>query len=93
MPQNGILEMELFYVWGIDLIRAFPPSHDMFYILVTVDYVSKWMEAIASPTDDSKVVMKFLKKNIFTRFDTLRAILNDNRTVLQHSFGVSLEEI
>jgi len=47
---------------------------------VVVDYVSKWVEAIASPTNDSKVVLKFLKKNIFTRFGTPRVLLSNNGT-------------
>jgi len=58
----------------------FPPFHNNLYILVAVDYVSKWVEAIASLTNDSKVVLKFLKKNIFTRFGTLRALLSENGT-------------
>jgi len=57
-----------------------PPFHYNLYILIAVDYVSKWMEAIASPTNDSMVVMKFLKKNIFIRFCILRAFLSDNGT-------------
>ncbi|XP_057733853.1 uncharacterized protein LOC130949033 [Arachis stenosperma] len=55
MPQQGILEVELFDVWGIDFMRPFPPSHSNNYILVAVDYVSKWVEAVASPTNDAKV--------------------------------------
>ena len=72
--------MELFYVWRIDFIGSFPSSHNNLYILVAVDYVSKWVEVIVSPTNDSKLVMKSLKKNIFTRFGTLRALLGDNGT-------------
>ena len=55
-------EVELFDVWGIDFIGPFPLSFRNEYILVAVDYVSKWVEAIATPTNDSKVVIKFLKK-------------------------------
>jgi len=62
MPQSGIPEVELFDVWGIDFVGPFPPSHNNLYILVAVDYVSEYVEAIASPTDDSKVFLKFLKK-------------------------------
>jgi len=50
------------------------------YILVVVDYVSKWVEAIPSRTNDNKVAIKFLKKNIFLRFGTPRAIINNNDT-------------
>ena len=59
----------------------FPPSHNNnLYIVVAVDYVSNWVEVIASPTNDSKEVIKFFKKNIFTRFSTPTALLSDNGT-------------
>ena len=45
-----------------------------------MDYVSKWVEAIPSKTNDNKVVIKFLKENIFSRFRIPRAIINDNGT-------------
>ena len=47
---------------------------------MAVDYVSKWVEAIATQTNDAKVVIKFLKKNIFTRFGMPWALLSDNGT-------------
>ena len=65
MPLNPILEIELFDVWGIDFIGPFPNSFGNQYILVAVDYVSKWVEAIPCKTNDNKVVIKFLKENIF----------------------------
>ncbi|XP_057723977.1 uncharacterized protein LOC130939928 [Arachis stenosperma] len=55
MPQQGILEVELFDVWGIDFMGPFSISHSNNYILVAVDYVSKWVEAVALPTNDAKV--------------------------------------
>jgi len=45
MPLNFILEVEIFDVWGIDFMGPFPSSRGNKYILVTVDYVSKWVEA------------------------------------------------
>ena len=42
-----------------------------------MDYVSKWVEAIATPTNDARVVVKFMKKHIFTRFGTPRAVISD----------------
>jgi len=44
---------------------------------MAVDYVSKWVEAVALPTNDAKWVIKFLKKNIFSRFEIPRAIISD----------------
>ncbi|KAJ9544667.1 hypothetical protein OSB04_024374 [Centaurea solstitialis] len=68
MPLNSILEVELFDVWGIDFMGPFPSSHSNKFILVAVDYVSKWVEAIATPTNDARVVTKFFKRLIFPRF-------------------------
>ena len=47
LPLNPILVIELFDVWGIDFMGPFVSSHGMKYILVAVDYVSKWVEVIA----------------------------------------------
>ena len=76
-PLNNIMEVEIFDVWGINFMGSFPPSFGQLYILLAVDYVSKWVEAIATPTNDAKVVLKFLQKNIFTRFRAPRAIISD----------------
>ena len=46
MPMNPILIVELFDVWGIDFMGPFPMSFCNSYILVGVDYVSKWVEVI-----------------------------------------------
>ncbi|XP_058746143.1 uncharacterized protein LOC131619017 [Vicia villosa] len=80
MPQNSMLEVELFDVWGIDFMGPFPPSFGKNYILVAVDYVSKWVEAVALPSNDAKVVVKFLKENIFARFGVPRALISDEGT-------------
>ncbi|KAL5578548.1 hypothetical protein UlMin_020247 [Ulmus minor] len=77
MPLTNILVIELFDVWGIDFMGPFPPSFSNKFVLVAVDYVSKWVEAVALPTNDSRVVIRFLKKNIFARFGTPRAIISD----------------
>jgi len=76
MPLQSILEVEVFDCWDIDFVGSFPSSFSNEYILVAVDYVSKWVEAVASPKADSKTVVKFLKKNIFTRFGTPRVLIS-----------------
>ena len=80
MPLNPILIIDIFDVWGIDFMGPFPNSFGNLYILVGVDYVSKWVEAIACHTNDHKVVLRFLKENIFSRFGSPRAIISDNGT-------------
>nr|CAN71407.1 hypothetical protein VITISV_031030 [Vitis vinifera] len=80
MPLNPILIVDLFGVWGIDFMGPFPMSFGHSYILVGVDYVSKWVEAIPCRTNDHKVVLKFLKENIFSRFGVPKAIISDGGT-------------
>ncbi|GJY76878.1 reverse transcriptase domain-containing protein [Tanacetum coccineum] len=79
MPQNAIQVCEIFDVWGIDFMGPFPSSHGNKYILVAVDYLLKWVEAKALPTNDARVVVKFLK-SLFARFGTPRAIISDRGT-------------
>nr|GEZ19005.1 reverse transcriptase domain-containing protein [Tanacetum cinerariifolium] len=76
MPQNSIQICEIFDVWGINFMGPFPFSRGNKYILVAIDYLSKWVEAKALPTNDARVVCKFLK-SIFAIFGALRAIISD----------------
>lgn len=62
--------VEFFDVWGMDVRESFVPSNSNLYILAAVDNVSKWFEAQVFPTNDAKVVIRFLKKNIFIKFGT-----------------------
>nr|GEW03984.1 reverse transcriptase domain-containing protein [Tanacetum cinerariifolium] len=79
MLQNAIQVCEIFDVWGIDFMGPFPNSKGNKYILVDVDYLAKWVEARALPTNDARVVVKFLK-SLFSRFGTPKAIINDRGT-------------
>ena len=77
MPLNLILVVDLFDVWGIDFMGPFPSSFGYIYILVGVDYVSKGVEAMPCRAADHRVVLKFLKENIFSRFGVPKAIISD----------------
>nr|GEY89178.1 reverse transcriptase domain-containing protein [Tanacetum cinerariifolium] len=76
MPQNSIQVCEIFEVWGIDFMGPFPSSKGNKYILVAVDYLSKWVEAKALPTNDARVLVKFLK-SLFSQLGTQKAIISD----------------
>nr|GEX45121.1 reverse transcriptase domain-containing protein [Tanacetum cinerariifolium] len=79
MPHNSIQVCEIFDVWGIDFMGPFPSSKGNKYILVAVDYLSKWVEAKALPTNNARVVVKILK-SLFSRYGTPKAIISDRGT-------------
>ncbi|GKB08540.1 reverse transcriptase domain-containing protein [Tanacetum coccineum] len=60
MPLNSIQVCEIFDVWGIDFMGPFPSSRGNKYILVAIDYLSKWVEAKALPTNDARVVLPLI---------------------------------
>ncbi|CAM8987216.1 unnamed protein product [Rhodiola kirilowii] len=80
MPQVPILVNDVFDIWGIDFMGPFPISCGFAYILVAVDYVSKWVEAKATRCDDPKTVVDFLRTNIFCRYGVPKAIISDQGT-------------
>ena len=62
---NPILTIKIVDCWGIDFMGPFPQSNHNEYILLAVEYVSKWVEAIPTRKNDHKTVIAFLKENIF----------------------------
>ncbi|GJY85416.1 reverse transcriptase domain-containing protein [Tanacetum coccineum] len=65
--------------YGLDFMGPFPQYRGNKYILVAVDYVSKWVEAQALPTNDAHVVVKFLR-SLFARFGVPKALISDRGT-------------
>ena len=80
MTLNLILVVDIIDVWGLDFIGSFPTSFGYSYILVGVDFVSKWVEAIPCKTNDHRVVLKFLKENVFSKFGVSKVIISDGGT-------------
>ena len=62
IPLQGILVVQIFYVWGIDFIEPFPSSFGNIYILLDVDYVSKWVEATICAINDVITMVGFIQK-------------------------------
>ena len=77
MPLKPILEVEIFDLWGIDFMGPFPKVNGYEYILMAVDYVSKWVEDVATRTNTSKVVPEFVESHIFCRYGCPRAMISD----------------
>ncbi|GJT68391.1 reverse transcriptase domain-containing protein [Tanacetum coccineum] len=74
---------DVFDIWGLDFMRPFPNSKGNKYILVAVDYVSKWVKAQALPTNDARVVIKFLRR-LFARFRVSKALLGFGAAAKNH---------
>ena len=64
----------------------FPPSFGLLYILISIDYVSKWVETIPCRNNDHRTMIRFLKENILSRFEITQAIISDG----MHTFAINL---
>ncbi|GJS90890.1 reverse transcriptase domain-containing protein [Tanacetum coccineum] len=84
MPQNAIKVCEIFNIWGIDFIGLFPSSRGNKYILMAVDYLSKWVKAKVLPTNDARVICRFLK-SLFSCFGTPRAIISGREITINEN--------
>ena len=80
MPLTPILVCEIFDVCGIDFMGQFPSYFGNAYILLAMNYVSKWVEAKAIRTNNAKVVVDFVKSNIVVRFGIPKAVISDRGT-------------
>ncbi|CAM9000219.1 unnamed protein product [Rhodiola kirilowii] len=90
MPQMPIVVDEIFDIWGIDFMGPFPSAYGLQYILVAVDYVSKWVEAKATKHDDGKTVVDFLRTNIFCRYGVPKAVISDQGSHFCNRFVASV---
>jgi hypothetical protein len=74
------IQIDLFNVWGIEFMGPFKNSHGYEHILVMVDYVSKWVEAIPCRKASTEESIAMFKSMIFPRFDTPRILISDGGT-------------
>ena len=72
MSLNNIHEVKIFDVWGIDFMDPFPHSFGKLFILLAINYVSKWVEAISTEKNDARIVVQFIHRNILTWFGAPR---------------------
>ena len=80
MPLHNVYVCEIFDVGAIDFVGPFSPSFGFTYILMLIDYVSKWIEAMATRPGDAKTAMKDVKSLILHRYGVPRAIISDRGT-------------
>jgi hypothetical protein len=77
MPLVNNLQIELFDIWGIDYMGPFPPSKKCAYILVAMDYVSKWVEALPCKKAENMSSKRMFEEIIFPRFRVPRIVISD----------------
>jgi hypothetical protein len=80
MPLKYNLQIDIFDVWGIDFMGPFKNSFGFEYILVMVDYVSKWVETIPCRKASTEESITMIKNVIFPRFGTPRILISDGGT-------------
>jgi hypothetical protein len=81
---NYSLVIEPFDCWGFDFMGPFPPLEGYTHILVVVDYVTKWVEAIPTKSADGETLLKMLKDVIFPRFGVPRYHMTDGGSYFIH---------
>ena len=84
MPMNYSLVIEPFDIWGFDYMGPFPASNGYTHILVAVDYVTKWVEAISTSSVDHNSSIKMLKEVIFPRFGVPRYLMTNGGSHFIH---------
>ena len=77
MPLQYNMQIEIFDVWGIDFMGPFPKSHNSEYILVAIDNVSKWVEALPCRATDAKHARRMFHEVSFPRFGTPKMVISD----------------
>ena len=81
MPLQPQVLIEPFERWALNFVGPITPiSKGKSYILVCINYVTKWIEAKALPKDTEQAVADFLYEDIFTRFDIPKEIVTDQGT-------------
>ncbi|MCO5596584.1 hypothetical protein L7F22_050649 [Adiantum nelumboides] len=86
MPLRPMMGARAFAKWEIDFVGPCPPadkSHAQ-YIIVAIDYLTKWVEAKATTRNDAKTTAQFLYENIFTRYGLPIEIVSDRGTHFIH---------
>jgi len=83
-----------FAMWGIDVIGAIKPkaSNGHRFILVAIDYFTKWVEGTSYTNVTRKVVVKFTKKELIHRYGLPNKIITDNATNLNNQMMKELCE-
>ncbi|XP_074283365.1 uncharacterized protein LOC141607914 [Silene latifolia] len=97
VPPSMLYTMTLpwpFSTWGIDIIGKINPSgtRGHCFILVAIDYFTKWVEAKSYKVLNAKDVFKFIQNDIICRYEVPHEFINDYETHFQAETTVILEK-
>jgi transposase InsO family protein len=94
MPLTLNLQIDIYDVWGIDFMGPFPNSEGCEYILIVVDNVSKWVEALPCRAADAMHSKKMFDEVIFLRYGVPRIVISDGGShFIDRTFRKSLLEV
>jgi len=94
MPLTANLQIDIFDVWGIDIMGPLLKSEGCEYILVAVDYVSKWVEALPCQTADALQSKKMFHEVIFPRYGIPLIVISDGGLhFIDRTFRKALPEV
>jgi hypothetical protein len=94
MPLTSNPQIDIFDVWGIDFMGPFPNSEGCEYIMLAIDYVSKWVEALPCQVADAIHSKKMFHEVIFPRYGVPRIVISDGRShFIDQTFQKALSEV
>jgi transposase InsO family protein len=94
MPLTLNVQINIFDVWGIDFMGPFPNSKGCEYILVSVNYISKWVEVLPCWPADAMHSKKTFHEVIFLRYGVPRIVISDARShFIDQTFWKALSEV
>jgi hypothetical protein len=94
MPLTSNLQIDIFNVWGIDFMGPFPNSEGYEYILVAIDYVSKWVKALPCWAADAMHSKKMFREVIFLWYGAPRIVISDGGShFIDRTYRKALSEV
>jgi hypothetical protein len=94
MPLTSNLRIDIFNVWEITFMGPFPNSECCEYILVVVNYVSKWIEALPCRAANAMHSKRMFHEVIFLSYEVLRIVISDGGSYfIDRTFRKALLEV
>ena len=92
VPLNIMTDQWPFVMWGINMIGEIKPttSNGHCFILVAIDYFTKWVEAVSFASVTKNIVARFIKYNLIYHYGIPERIITKNGTNIKNSMITKL---